>query len=401
MTVLRLLIRNLRRHKLRAFLGFVASFFASLLLLLYLGTLGAVNDFLHGSVVTNTIYVKARHGTMFRTWVPTHYSEEMRQLPGVVAVTSTEDAAVSLSANASVFYTWGIDPKMLKVIAPRDLESIPPDVWEKFENDPTAMLVSRGVLLKHGFRIGQPCELPISDIVDRGAYTESMEQTVTSSTLSGHIVGEIVRGPFSDRTMMVHLETLQRALDSKRAAGILLRYADDTDPGELAGRIEALFKNRRPVEALVLGTWFSAMETFLSQAAAFLLAIVGLVGLLAGVIILHGVAMSAFELLPTIGTLLANGANRLEVLILLAGEGLMVCTSGAAAAIMLIWLMANHTALIDLGVIDETFMPVFSLQPGTILRVMAVAVGLSLAGAVLPSFVLTRAPIATLLQRRT
>jgi ABC-type lipoprotein release transport system permease subunit len=397
MTITRIVGRNILRHKLRFGLGFLAVFLAALLMHLYFGTKSALADFFEGSLVRSTLLVKPR-GSMYETQFPNRWADEMRALPGVVAATPMMNAVAPLGTRSDIYF-FGIDPEAFRKVAEKDLADVPEEVYRKFASDPSAALLARGVGVQHGLRVGQLIDMEIRGALDQKLYPDYRPPAVTRFT--GQIVGEIGRGVFSDRVIIVHRKTMERLLNWDRGWGVLVRYGAGVDAGDLSGRIESEFQNReRGIESLVLDNWFGSLRIFINQLAGVALSIIALVMVLAGVILLHGVSVGALQLLPEVGTLRALGSSRIEVLLLLAGEGLAVTIGGAGVATGLLWALSANTALIDLKKIDPNAAPVFALQWGGVASVMACALAVGLAGAVIPALLLTREPISVLLRRR-
>jgi ABC-type lipoprotein release transport system permease subunit len=393
-----IVLRNLRRHKIRATLSFLAVFFAATLFHIYVGARAAFDDLFNGSALHDTMFVKPRQGALWETTLPNAYQEEVRKVPGVVAATALHSVFARVG-NGMEVAVLGVDPVAFKTVAGSDLADLPANVYQQFVDDPNAALLSRGLRLSHGLNVNQSFEFPLQDPTD--APRQPGAEARENPTIRGRLVGEIQRGVFSDRIIIVHGETLARVLGTPRGIGVLLRHQPGMDAPALGEKLEELFHGRpTEVEAVILEHWASSLHTFMKQLSAVVLALVAFIGVLAVGILSHSVSMSSFELRPQVGALRALGTSRLSVLFVLTGEGLVVSFAGATVATVLMYLLTSTTSIIDLKTISATLAPSFAMSPAGIAEVYAIAFVVVFVGAVLPSVPMTRAPVARLIQRR-
>jgi hypothetical protein len=296
-------------------------------------------------------------------------------------------------------FIMGIDAPAFRRVAERDIAELGDATYARFERDPTAILLSRGVAVAHGLRVGSRVQLPlIANNVDAKLYPDY--RAPPGATLSGEIVGEIGRGVFSDRVLIVHRSLLERELDWRRAAAILVRFTPETDAQELADRIEQLLATTDGgSEVLILDNWLGGVKTFVKQLAGLVLAFAGLVGALAAAILAHGVLRASYQLLPELAVLRALGSGALALVAILAGEGLLVCATGVGLATLVVGLLTT-TSIIDLKLIDPSVAPIFQLRLVNVGLTAAAGLVIALSGAGLPALYLTRSPLAALMKRK-
>ena len=300
--VLKMILRNMRRHKLRAALTFFAVFFGALLAQLYFGGKSALDGLFDDPLLRGTMLVKSRVGAPMVGSLPNRYVEEVRATPGIVAATEIVEWELPPQGGAKSAKEWGIvgvDPAGFRAIAGKDLDSLPPGAYDTFMRDEKAFLLSKGAAIGLGFRVGDSVTLNLLP-----GYTEASHpafKAPPSPKLDGHFVGIIDRGLFSDMIVIAHAKYMQRALNWERGVGILAKYGPHEDPDAVAQRVEARLSGggREEVECMMLDLWAEGQRTFTSQLGAAMAAVIALLGLLSLVIMIFNAVSYTHLTLPT------------------------------------------------------------------------------------------------------
>lgn len=396
MLPLKIVLRNVWRHKLRAGLTFLTFFFAALLIHLYVGGQSALKGIFEDPFFTGTMLVKARIGAPMMVSLPNAYAAEVREVPGVVAATAMVEWELPPKDNRTAWMAVGVEPDQFKAIAGKDLDSLPPGVYEEFARDPTALLLSRGAIAGKGWKVGDRIDVPVVAAIE--SLTDPNFKAPPNARLTGHFVGVVDRGIFSDRLIIVHLSRLEKLYDWHRGGAIIAKYAPGQDPEEVAKRIEAKFSQggREEVEVMMLDLWVEGFRSFIGQLSTAVLFIIALLGLLGVATMFFNVSTAGIDLLPQIGTLRAVGLTRLGALLILGGEGMLVSFGGALAATAVIYVLTKHTTLIDMSKVDEFLAPVFTVTPDGTAAVLGLALFLGTMGSVLPFIGATRKSVAEL-----
>lgn len=400
MLLAKLILRNAWRHKLRAGLSFFTIFFATILGHLYVGGRAALDGIFEAPFFSGTTFVKGLGAPAVAT-LPNSYAEEIRAIPGIVAATPIVQYELPLAGGrGGGWLMLGVNPVPFREIVGTDLDSIRPEMYEKFIQDPSALLLSKGAELAYEWRVGDRVDIPLRVSME-SAVGEGRAPATTSATMSGHFLGVIEKGIFSDRVVICHASALEKLFDWYRGGGVIAKFGPSQDAEVVAKRIEEHFASggRERVDVMMLDLWVEGVRTFVSQLSTAVLFIIGLLGLFALVIMVFNVTMAGIDLLPQIGTLRAVGLSRREALVVLAGEGMMVTFGSALFATLVIYVVTAHTHMIDLTNVDQFLAPIFSVTLRGTASVLVIAFALGIVGSVLPFVGAVRSSVVQLRRR--
>ncbi len=400
MILLLMIWRNIVRHKLRTLLTFSTVFFGAILTLLYLAGRTSLEEVLDGSVMRGTMLVKSRYGAPIVSSLPNSHVDEILKVEGVGAATPIcEIMSHSTKDNLPIADIIGVDPAGFKKIAGRDLASLSTSAWEEFERDPDALLLSRGVAVVQGFRVGDRVELPLRPGPSMMFYRDY--KLPKDAKFGGRFVGVIEHGVFSDQVIIAHRDRLERLLGWKRGVGVLVQPAAGADAEAVSRSIEGHFDGTglEEVEVIMLDLWAEGLRTLVDQLGAAFLFVIALVGLISVVIMVFNVSMSGLDLLPQVATMRALGMGRGGALFMMGGEGLLVSLAAALSAILLVYGTAALSGAIDLKKIDMIMGPRFILTPSVVGVVLGFALVLGAIGSIAPASRAARSSIAVLRRR--
>ena len=370
MYLLKLILRNALRHKLRT-------------LLTVLGLLVAVLSFGLLQTVVDAWYTGAnsaapdrlvtRSAVSLVVPLPVHYRDKIRGLDGVRSVASANWFAGVYQEPKNFFPQFAIDPVTYLAMYPE--YRIHPDQLRDFMRDRKGAVVGRKLADTYGFKLGDVVPLKGTifagnwEFVVRAIYEGATPKTDTSQFFfHWDYLNETVRARAPQRANQVGVFVVQVS-DVSRAA-------------EISATIDAQFRNS-PAETLT-ETEKAFQIGFIKQTEAIVIAI-RIVSFVVIFIILavmaNTMAMTARERIAEHATLKALGFGPGFLGGLIYGESLAIAFAGAGLGVMLTFPVAEW-----FGAKMGTLFPVFEVSPETVWLQFACALVVGLAAAVVPAY---------------
>jgi putative ABC transport system permease protein len=250
-----------------------------------------------------------------------------------------------------------------------------------------AAVLETSLVLECGFEVGDTLSLR----VDGRAVSLNLSGTLTASDERSRVAFESV--------MITDLSTAQEMLDR---AGALSRI-DVVLPPDSASQEEV--RAMLP-EGTVLVNSESRTDTLAQMTRAFdvNLRALSLLALVVGMFLIYNsMAFSVVQRRPLIGRLRALGMTRRQIFGLILGEAAVIGVAGTAAGILLGVLLAS--GLLDLvtrSINDLYFVLTvrrLEVAPLTLLKGLAIGVGVTVLAAVRPAWEATTVPVTVVLQR--
>lgn len=368
--MLRLVVRNALRHKLRSLLTMLGLVVA----VLAFGLLQTVvRAWYAGADAASATTLVTRNATSLVFPLPLAYAARIRAVPGVTGV-----------AWANWFGGIYQDPKNFfpqLAISGADYLDMYPDfvVGEQarrdFLRDRQGALIGRKLASTYGFRVGDVIPL-------RGTLYPGDWRFVVRAIYDG-------RQPSTDTAQMLfhwdYLNERLRMRSERRANQVGIYVAKVARPGDsaaVAAAIDATFRN-------------SLAETLTETEKAFQLSFVAMSGaivraiqLVSFVVILiimavmaNTMAMSARERLAEYATLKALGFGPWFLARLIFGESLLLALAGGAAGIALL-----YPAAAAFGAATGTMFPVFEVAPATLAQQLGAALVVGAVAAAAPAW---------------
>lgn len=383
MAMLRLVLRNALRHRLRSLLTMLGLVVA----VLAFGLLQTVvRAWYAGADAASATTLVTRNATSLTFPLPLAYASKIRALPGVTRV-----------AWANWFGGVYQDPKnffaQLAISGESYLDLYPDFLVEEqalraFLRDRQGAVIGRKLARTYGFRVGDTIPL-------RGTIYPGDWRFVVRAIYDGR------QGSTDTAQMLFHWEHLnervrQRAPQEADQVGIyLVQVARAEDSAAVAAAIDTQFRN-------------SLAETLTETEKAFQLSFVAMSGtivrairLVSFVVILiimavmaNTMAMSARERLAEYATLKALGFGPGFLARLIFGESLLLALAGGALGIALL-----YPAAAAFGAATGTLFPVFEVAPSTLLQQLGAAFFVGAVAAAAPTWDAARIAIADGLRR--
>lgn len=374
MFVLRLLLRNAFRHKLRTALTVLGLTVA----VCAYGLLRTVVDAWYaGAEASSSTRLVTRNAISLTFPLPLAYAERIRGLDGVHGVSWANWFGGIYVSERNFFAQFAVDPPSYLALYPEyrlsDAER------QAFFRDQQGAVVGRKLAEKFGWKVGDT--IPLRGTIYPGTW---------SFTLRG--IYEGADAGTDEQQMLFHWKRLSEALRQRSGGGadrvgvFIVGIDDPDDAAALSQRIDAQFRNS-------LGETLTETEKafqlgFVAMSEAILLAIQavsGIVILIIMAVMANTMTMTARERLAEYATLKALGFPAGFVVRLLLGESLLIATLGGALGIAL-----SFPATRLVGQLTGTLFPVFRLSPTTLALQAAAALAIGMVAAAWPAWRMSR-----------
>ncbi|HEX4331298.1 MAG TPA: ABC transporter permease [Usitatibacter sp.] len=372
MYYLKLIFKNIFRHRLRSILTIVGLVVA----ILAFGLLQTVvNAWYAGADMASANRLVTRNATSLVFSLPAYYRERIKAIDGVtaVAISNWFGGVYKDQTFKNFFATFAVDHDVFFDLYPEF--RVKPDELLAFKKDQRGCMVGRLIADQHGFKVGDviPLTSPIYgggtwELTVRGIYEPKDETTVT-------------------RQLYFHWDYMNEQMKKrfpKRAesAGVfIVQIADGSRAAEISQAIDREFRNSLAETLTETEKAFSL--GFVAQTEAIVTA-VKIVSFVVIVIIFavvaNTMAMTARERLAEYATLKALGFPPIFVAMLIFGESVLISALGGALGILLTFPVAAGFKL-AMG----TMFPVFYVTGQTVAMQVAASVAVGVLAGILPS----------------
>jgi putative ABC transport system permease protein len=358
MQLVRLMLRNALRHKLRSLLtilgiGVAVTAFALLRTV--------VTAWYAGVEASSANRLITRHAVSFVFPLPLAYRDQIAKIPGVNKVTYANwFSGVYIDKN-QFFARLAVDSETFFDVYSEFL--IDKDQFEAFKRERNAAIIGIDIAKRYKLKIGDimPIEGDVFpghwEFVVRGIYTPR-DKTTDPATMMFHYqyLDERVRQEMPGR--------------SGQVGWYIVRIDSPENSARISEEIDALFANSRAETKTETEQAFQ--QSFLSSVSAVITAMNIMSFVIIGIILLvlgNTMVMSARERTHEYAVLKALGFSGKQIFFLIAGESLILSLLGSAwgLAVTLPAVAGFETAL------PKGWFPVFYIKPQTV--VMACAAG--------------------------
>lgn len=369
MFVIKLILRNALRHKLRTFLTVTG-------LALAVMAFGLIRTFITawyaGAEASAPDRLVTRNAVSIIFTLPLAYREQIERIQGVKDVSYAIWFGGNYIDPQNFFPQFAVDHNTFFKVFPEYLT--PADQLEVFNSERKAVIAGRKVADRFGWKIGD--QISLIGTIYPGDW---------NFILRGIYVG---RDPTVDETAFIfrwdYLDETMRQNWPGRAGQVgwyALRIEDPNRAAEISEKIDARFDNS--LAETLTETEKAFQLSFIQMAGAIIAGLQIVSGLIIGVILLvlaNTMAMSARERTPEYAYLKTVGFRPFHLISLIAGESLFIAGIGGALGLILLFLISK-----PIGLAVSNFFPVFNLQPVTIMLSVLAALMVGFAAAVLPT----------------
>jgi putative ABC transport system permease protein len=359
MELLRLMLRNSLRHKLRSVLTILGIGVAVMAFALLRTVVTAWHAGVEASAANRLI---SRHAVSFVFPLPLAYRDRIARVPGVNKVTyAIWFSGVYVDKN-QFFARLGVDSETFFDVYPEFV--IEKEQFEVFKRERNAAIIGIDIAQRYNLKIGDimPIEGDVFpgqwEFVVRGIYTPR-DQTTDPATMMFHYkyIEERIRQEMPDRAGEI--------------GWYIVRIDDPENSAAISEEIDKLFANSRAETKTETERAFQ--QSFLSAASAIITAMNIMSFVIIGIILLvlgNTMVMSARERTHEYAVLKALGFSAAQIFFLIAGESLILSLLGSALGLgVTLPAVAGFEKALPKG-----WFPVFYVKPETV--VMACAAGL-------------------------
>ena len=359
MELVRLMLRNSLRHKLRSVLTILGIGVAVMAFALLRTVVTAWYAGVEASAANRLI---SRHAVSFVFPLPLAYRDRIAKVPGVNKVTyAIWFSGVYIDKN-QFFARLGVDSETFFDVYPEFV--IDKEQFEVFKRERNAAIIGIDIAQRYNLKIGDimPVEGDVFpgqwEFVVRGIYTPK-DQTTDPATMMFHYkyIEERIRQEMPDRAGEI--------------GWYIVRIDDPENSASISEEIDKLFANSRAETKTETERAFQ--QNFLSAASAIITAMNIMSFVIIGIILLvlgNTMVMSARERTHEYAVLKALGFSAAQIFFLIAGESLILSLLGSAFGLgVTLPAVAGFEKALPKG-----WFPVFYIKPETV--VMACAAGL-------------------------
>ena len=359
MELVRLMLRNSLRHKLRSLLTILGIGVAVMAFALLRTVVTAWYAGVEASAANRLI---SRHAVSFVFPLPLAYRDRIAKVPGVNKVTYAIWFSGVYIDKKQFFARLAVDSETFFDVYPEFL--IDKEQFDVFKRERSAAIIGIDIAERYNLKIGDimPIEGDVFpgqwEFVVRGIYTPR-DQTTDPATMMFHYkyVEERIRQDMPNRAGEI--------------GWYIVRIDDPENSAAISEEIDKLFANSRAETKTETERAFQ--QSFLSAASAIITAMNIMSFVIIGIILLvlgNTMVMSARERTHEYAVLKALGISARQIFFLIAGESLILSLLGSALGLAVtVPVVASFEKALPKG-----WFPVFYIKPETV--VMACAAGL-------------------------
>ncbi len=382
MKLLKIVLKNLFRHRLRTVLTMLGIATAVMAFGLIRTIVGAWNAGVAASAANRMI---THHSVSFIFPVPLPYRQQILRVPGVTAV-SWANWFGGVYGDPNDFKNFwprlAIDPETYFDLYPEF--QVPPDQLAQFRKERNACIIGRKLAQQHGFKIGDVITME-GDIfpgrwewVVRGIYT-GRDQTV------------------DETQMFFHWDYLREQVQQREPGRpvepgwyILRVQSPDVMP-RVASAIDEQFLNSRAPTKTESEKAFQ--QGFVQMSSAIITSLQVISVVIVGIILLvlaNTIVMAVRERTREYAVLKTLGFSARHLVGLIFGESLLIAAGGG-----LLGLALTFPMVAGFGKALPTFFPIINIAPLTIALALAAALVAGVVAALFPATRVVRTPIVT------
>jgi len=378
MFLLKLLLRNAFRHRLRTGLTIVGLVVA----VCAFGLLRTLIDAWYAGVVASSSTRLITRSSVSLTFpLPLSYAQRLKAVDGVTTISWANWFGGVYQTERNFFPQFAVEPASYLKLYPE--YRLSEDEKQAFLRDRQGAIVGRKLANTYGWKIGD--QIPIRGTIYSGTW---------NFTLRG--IWDGAEAKTDESQMLFHWQYINETLRKKygpRAdfVGVYVLGIDEPHNAALISqRVDAQFKNSAAetlteTEAAFQLSFVSMSETILAaiEAVSYIIIVIIMV------VMANTMTMTARERMAEYATLKALGFSPGFVVRLLFGESLLIALIGGA-----IGLAATFPAVAGIAGALGSFLPVFQVQPSTVAMQCGAAAIVGIVAAAWPAWRMSRIDIA-------
>ena len=371
MKVLKLVYKNLLRHKLRSFLTILGIAVAVLAFGLLRTVVTAWSAAVEASSANRLVTV---HAVSFIFPLPLSYRERIEKIPGVTEVSyATWFQGIYKDQSFENFFPrLACDPETIFDVYPEFI--VPPDQLANFKKQRNACVIGKKLAEQHGFKIGDI--IPVKGDIYRGNW-----EFVVAGIYTG-------KDKTADETQMFfHWDYMneRNKIENRWAADhvgwYIVKIGNPNDAANVSEAIDAMFTNSDAKTKTETEKAFQ--QSFVSLSGAIITSLEVISYVIIGIILLvlaNTIIMSARERIREYAVLRTLGFTSFHVVGLIAGESLFISVLGGVVG-----LAGAFPVCAGFGAAFPTMFPIFNIAPMTIALAVVFSLSVGIIAAVFPA----------------
>src|SRR5213596_3970683 len=380
MKLLKIVLKNLFRHRLRTILTMLGIATAVMAFGLIRTIVGAWNAGVAASSANRMI---TRHSVSFIFPVPLPYRQQIARVPGVTAVSwANWFGGVYGEPNdfKNFWPRFAVDPDTYFDLYPEF--QVPPDQLAAFKKERNSAVIGRKLAAQHGFKLGDV-------ITMEGDIFPGRWQWVVRGIYTG-------RDPSTDETQMffqfayLYEQVRQREPGRPVDAGFyVLRVGSPDALARVASPVDTQFVNSRAPTKTESEREFQ--QSFVQMSSAIITSLQVISVVIVGIILLvlaNTIIMSVRERTREYAVLKTLGFSARHLVGLIFGEALLIALCGG-----LVGLALTFPMVAGFGKALPTFFPIINVAPLTIALALGAALIAGTVAALFPATRVVRTPI--------
>ena len=370
MKILKLILKNSRRHFLRTFLTIVG---VAIAVTAFCVIRSAIDAWYLGSQAASPNRLITRNAISLTFNIPLAYKEKILKVPGVKDVSHATYFGGVYIDQSNMFIKFGVDHANYFNMYPE--YKIKPEEWGAFSRERNAVIVGRGLADRFGWEIGQQVNL-VGDIypgdwnfVVRGIYTGAKENTDEQTWF--------YRFDYHDERL--------RETSPVRAGQVgtfVIQIDDPAQSAQISAAIDKLFINS--LAETKTETEEAFMLSFVAMSSQLILGMRVISYLILGVVLMvlaNTMAMAARERIKEYAVLKTLGFRTPHIVSLILGESIFIAMVGGVVGILL-----GLTVLPLLETALVAFLPKIPLTPLTTILALLASLLVGLIAATFPTY---------------
>jgi putative ABC transport system permease protein len=369
MKVLKLILKNPLRHKLRTFLTLLGIAIAVIAFGLLRTVVTAWYIGVEGSSANRLV---TRHAVSFIFPLPYAYKDKIMKIPGVEQVTFANWFGGIYIDKNQFFARIAADAETIFDVYPEFV--VEKDQLEAFKKERNACIVGEGIAKQYGFKIGDIITLDGDiypgkwDFVVRGIYKPKYDYTDASGMyFHWNYVNERMREEMPEREGDV--------------GWYIVKIKDPSKAASISNQIDALFKNstaetKTEDERSFQQGFIAASSAIITSMNVISFVIIGIIMLVLG----NTMIMSARERTREYAVFKALGFSAKHLIGLIMGESLFIAALGGGLGLLLVFPIVSGME----QAIPKGFFPVFQIETITVILAVSAAVLIGIVSAIFP-----------------
>ena len=369
MKVFKLIFKNVLRHKLRSLLTILGIAIA----LIAFGLLRTVVTAWYAGVdASSANRLVTRQAISFIFPLPYSYRDKISSLPGVSKVSYANWFGGVYKDKNQFFARMAVDPETIFDVYPECL--ITPGELEAFKKERNATIIGADIAKQYNLKVGDQMSLDGDifpgrwDFVVRGIYQPKFKNTdATQMFFSWDYLNERMKTEMPGR--------------ANEVGWYIVQISDPSKSALISEQVDALFKNspaetKTETERAFTQGFIAASGAIITAMNVMSWAIVGIILLVLG----NTMIMAARERTREYAVFKTLGFSAFHLIGLIFGESMLISCLGGGIGLLLTFPIVSGMG----QVIPKGFMPIFELEPVTIILAISSALFIGFVAAVFP-----------------